>query len=113
MLCESCNYWGLYNEFQLDLSAAASPTGQYPWICPKCGAPTYITQNGERVVYDKEAMVLLARLKEMVDSDDFDTSELNENLKILLEYKGKSFRYGLEISRFVKYARAKIEEKEG
>jgi len=111
MRCESCKYWGLNKEFEQDLSAAASPTGQYPWICPKCGAPTYITKNGERVVYDQEAIFLLEKLREIVDSGDFDASELNDYLNDLLEYKGKTFRYGLDISRFVKYARARIEEK--
>ena len=113
MRCENCKYWGINKEFEKDLTAAASPTGQYPWICPKCRGLVYVTRDGQRSLYDEEALFLLKKLRQIVDSGDFDVSELKEDLNTLLEYKGKTFRYGLDISQFVKYVHVQIEEKEG
>ena len=112
MRCQECQHVGLKKEFKHDLTAAASPSGQYPWICPKCGELTYVTNDGEKLLYDEEALFLLKKLRQIVDSGDFDVSKLKEELNTLLEYKGKTFRYGLDISQFVKYAKTKIEEKE-
>lgn len=99
MRCQGCRYQGLKKGFKRELTVAASPTGQYPWICPKCGGLTYVTMDGEKLLYDEEALFLLHKLKQtVVDSGDFDVYRLKEDINTLLGYKGKTFRYGLDIT---------------
>ena len=49
MRCENCKYWGINKEFEKDLTAAASPTGQYPWICPKCRGASLCHQGWAKI----------------------------------------------------------------
>jgi predicted nucleic-acid-binding Zn-ribbon protein len=111
MRCQKCGYIGLTNEYELDLTVAASPSGQYPRICPKCKEYNYHSKDVERSYVDDEALFLIQKLKQIVDSGDFEVSKIKEDINTLLEYKGKSFRYGLDITEVVEYAHKKIEER--
>lgn len=111
MHCEKCGYFGLTSEFGLELAVAASPSGQYPRICPKCKEHSYFSVTMENLQIDQECLFLLQKLKQMVDSDDFDVSEVKENIAVLSTYKGKSFRYGLDMVEVLKYAQKKLEGK--
>ena len=111
MRCEKCNYFGLVKEFKLDLSVAASPSGQYPRICPKCNASNFFSKTMEDLAVDDECLFLSRKLKQLVDSEDFNVSEIEENINILSTYKGKSFRYGLDMMESLNYANKKIEGK--
>ena len=109
--CEHCSYYGPQEEFERDLTVAASPSGQYPWVCPKCKGGTYFTRELLRAFAETQAFALLEKLKEIVNSGDFNVSELKEEINTLLEYREGSYRYALDISEFVEYANKKIEEK--
>lgn len=111
MRCEKCSYFGLIKEFELDLTVAASPSGQYPRICPKCKNPNFFSKTIEDLHVDEECLFLSQKLKQIVDSEDFDVSEVKENINTLSTYKGKSFRYGLDMMESLNYANKKIEGK--
>ena len=109
--CENCSYYGPKEGFARDLTVAASPSGQYPYICPKCGKGSHYPQELLKALSDKQAFALLEKLKKTVDSGDFIVLELKQEINTLLEYKEGSYRYALDISEFVDYANKKIEEK--
>ena len=109
MRCQKCNYSGLTKEFDLELAVAASPSGQYPRICPKCTEHNFFSKTTEDLYVDEECLFLLQKLKQLVDSEDFDVSEVKENITTLSTYKGKSFRYGLDMMEVLNYAHKKIE----
>ena len=109
--CENCGYYGSKKGFARDLTVAASPSGQYPWICPICGKGSHYPQELLRALSDKEAIVLLEELKKTVDSGDFIVSDLKQEMDTLLEYKKLSYRYALDITEFIDYANKKIDEK--
>lgn len=109
MRCQKCNYSGLTKEFDLELAVAASPSGQYPRICPKCTEHNFFNKTTEDLYVDEECLFLLQKLKQLVDLEDFDVSEVKENIATLSTYKGKSFRYGLDMMEVLNYAHKKIE----
>jgi len=112
MRCQKCGYVGLVNEFELDLTVAASPSGQYARICPKCKEYNYFSKEWEKVFVDDETLLLLQELKQILDSGDFEVSKIKEKINTLLEYRRKSFRYSLDITQVIEYANKKIKEKE-
>ena len=103
--------FGIIKEFEWDLTAAASPSGQHPRICPECKGLSHYSKEMEMSLVDEEALFLIQKLKQIIDSVDFDVSEIKENINNLSEYKGKSFRYGLDIVDALGYAHQQIEEK--
>ena len=111
MRCQKCGYVGVINEFKLDLTVAAGPSGQYARICPKCKEYNYFSKEWEKVFVDDETLLLLQELKQILDSGDFEVSKIKEKINTLLEYKRKSFRYSLDITQVVEYANKKIEGK--
>ena len=111
MRCEKCGYFGLIKEFELDLTVAASPSGQYPRICPKCKGANFFSKTMEELQVDEECLFLSQKLKQIVDLEDFNVSEAKEIISILSTYKGKSFRYGLDMMESLNYANKKIEGK--
>jgi hypothetical protein len=98
-------------EFDLDTLAFTSPSGQYARICPRCKERTYFTKDAESLIADNEVHILLQRLRQTVDSGDFDILKLKKDLRELRSYQ--SFRFGLEVTEFIKYANKKIEEAGG
>jgi phage FluMu protein Com len=111
MHCKECGYFGLVEEFALELAVAASPSGQYPRICPKCKENNFFSVIIENMYIDEECLFLLQKLKQTVDLEDFDVSEVKEKIATLSTYKGRSFRYGLDMMEVLNYANKKIEEK--
>jgi len=110
MRCQKCSFFGLTKEFEWDMTAAASPSGQYPRICPGCKELNYFSKEMEMSLVDEEALFLIQKLKQIIDSEDFDVSKIKENINSLSEYKGKSFRYGLDIMEALGSANKKINE---
>jgi len=109
MRCEKCGYFGLIKEFEMDLAVAASPSGQYPRICPECKELNFWGKTMEDKHVDEECLFLSQKLKQIVDSEDFDVSEVKKHINTLSAYKGKSFRYGLDMMESLNYANKKIE----